>query len=79
MTIKNIMPGTITQRKKPCLFACLTISHYFCHQNDIAMKEDNKNNSGTNNTAAPRKHSKTWEAMMRFKGSVTVNDRSLLL
>lgn len=43
------------------------------------MKEDNKNNSGTNNTAAPRKHSKTWEAMMRFKGSVTVNDRSLLL
>lgn len=41
------------------------------------MKEDNKNNSDSNSKATPRRHSKTWEAMMRFKGSVTINDRSL--
>lgn len=36
------------------------------------MKEDNKNCQATDSTATTRKHSKTWEAMMRFKGSMTI-------
>lgn len=32
-----------------------------------------------NEAASPKRHSKTWETMMRYKGTVTVNDRSLFL